>query len=160
MRLRRLFALLLISLAASAQPSTVWRSWRMADGLYESYVHSIAKGLDGALWIAHGRTIPGATVLDGYDARTVELEKGVRPFDRLFGEGGGRAWGLTASGFHLIDASGVSSKRSVARAAGAIAAQPLDAHRALLLMPDRILVYDFSHDTVAAFWDGRGARLG
>ena len=42
----------------------------------------------------HGRTIPGATVLDGYGARTIELEKGVRPFDSLFGEGRGRAWGL------------------------------------------------------------------
>jgi signal transduction histidine kinase/CheY-like chemotaxis protein len=160
MPLRRLFALLLISLAASAQPSTVWRSWRMADGLYESYVHSIAEGVDGALWIAHGRTIPGASVLEGYGVRTVELEKGVRPFDRLFGVGGGRAWGLTASGFLLIDASGATSKLSVPGVAGAIAAQPLDADRALLLMPDRLLVYDFSHNTLATFWDGQGAQLG
>src|SRR4051812_10209102 len=113
MRLRRPFALLLIPLAAAAQPSTVWRSWRMADGLYESYVHSVAKGADDALWVAHGRPIPGATLLDGYAARTVELEKGVRPFDRLFGEPGGGAWGLTSTGFHFIDSAGASSKRSV-----------------------------------------------
>jgi signal transduction histidine kinase/CheY-like chemotaxis protein/ligand-binding sensor domain-containing protein len=160
MRLRRPFALLLISVAASAQPSTMWRSWRMADGLYESYVHGIAMGADGALWVTHGRTIPGATVLDGYDARPIELEKGVRPFDRLFGEGGGRAWGLTPSGFYFIDPSGALSKRSVPGAAGAIAAQPLPAGRALLLLRDRLLVYDFSHDTVASFWNGQGARLG
>src|SRR5947209_601177 len=127
MRLRRLFALLLTSLAASAQPSTVWRSWRMADGLYESYVHSIAKGVDDTLWVAHGRTIPGASVLDGYDARSVELEKGVRPFDRLFGEGGGSAWGLTATGFFLIGPSGALSKRSVPGVAGAVAAMPIEA---------------------------------
>jgi signal transduction histidine kinase/CheY-like chemotaxis protein len=132
----------------------------MTDGLFESYVHSIAMGVDGALWVAHGRTIAGATVLDGYGARTVELERGVRPFDRLFGEAGGRAWGLTSTGFHLIDGAGVSSKRPVPGVAGAIAAQPLGAGRALLLMADRLLVYDFSQDTVAAFWNGEGARLG
>jgi signal transduction histidine kinase/DNA-binding response OmpR family regulator len=132
----------------------------MADGLYESYVHSIAQGADGSLWVAHGRTIPGATVLDGYSARTVELERGVRPFDRLFGESGGRAWGLTPTGFELIDASGALSKRAVPAVAGAIAARPLGAGKALLLMRDRLLVYDFSHDTVATFWDGQGARIG
>jgi len=132
----------------------------MADGLYESYVHSIAMGVDGALWVSHGRTIPGATVLNGYTARTVELENGVRPFDRLFGEGDGRAWGLTANGFYFIDSAGAVSKRSVPGVAGALGAQPLGAGMALLLMPDRLLVYDFSHNTLAPFWDGQGARLG
>jgi len=132
----------------------------MTDGLYESYVHSLAQGVDGAVWIAHGRTIPAASVLEGYGVRTVKLEKGVRPFDRLFGADGGRAWGLTATGFELIESSGAVSKRSVPGLAGAVAAQPLDDGRALLLMPDRILVYDFSHDALATFWNGQGARVG
>lgn len=132
----------------------------MGDGLYESFVHSLGRGVNGTVWVAHGRTIPGITFLDGYQSRTFEFQNGIRPFDRLYGDARGGAWGLTPTGFFLVDAAGHPSQRSVAGVAGAIAAQPLADGRALLLMPDRLLVYDFAHDTVATFWDGRSARLG
>src|SRR5215469_6248640 len=106
MQLRRLFAILPIVFGAHAQTSTVWRSWRMADGLYESYIHSIAPGPGGTLWVTHGRSIPGATLMDGYGTRKVDLENGVpRPFDRLFGDPGGLTWGMTAQGFQILDGS-------------------------------------------------------
>jgi signal transduction histidine kinase/CheY-like chemotaxis protein/ligand-binding sensor domain-containing protein len=159
MRFRGVIALVTIVFGAQAQTSTVWRSWRMADGLYESYVHSIASGADGALWVTHGRTIPGATLLDGYGARKVEVEV-PRPFDRLFAEPGGWTWGMTLQGFDVLDAAGTWSKRAVPAVPGVAAAQPLGDGIALLLKPTQLLVYDFARNTATILWEGQGARIG
>jgi signal transduction histidine kinase/CheY-like chemotaxis protein/ligand-binding sensor domain-containing protein len=161
MRFRLLIAFLAIVFGAYAQPSSVWRSWRMADGLYESYIHSVAPAADGSLWVTHGRSIPGATLLDGYDTRKVGLKEGVpRPFDRIFGERGGRAWGMTAQGFDILDGSGTWSKRAVSSVRDAIAAQPLEDGKAILLKPDQLLIYDFNRDATTVLWDGQGSDIG
>ena len=131
----------------------------MADGLYESYVHSIAPGADGSLWVTHGRTIPGATLMDGYGTRKIELNAVPRPFDRLFGEPGGWAWGMTLQGFQILEA-GVWSTRAVAGVTGAVAALPMGNGKALLLKPAQLDVYDFASNTTAALWDGTAARIG
>src|SRR5579872_2869553 len=100
MRPYAIFAPLLFVAAAHAQSSTVWRFWRMADGMYESYIHSAEPAADGSLWVTHGRNVFGASIMDGYGIRRIDLEhSGPRPFDRLFGEPGGWGWGITPDGF-------------------------------------------------------------
>jgi signal transduction histidine kinase/DNA-binding response OmpR family regulator len=159
--LLRVLSFLPIVFGLHAQPAGVWRSWRLADGLCESYIHSISPGAGGTLWVTHGRNIPCATFLDGYGARKFDLEDGVpRPFDRLFGEPDGRAWGMTALGFQILDGSGAWSKRAISAAGGAVAVQPLGNGKAILLKPAQLLEYDFARDEATILWDGQGTGIG
>ncbi|MBI2753348.1 MAG: response regulator [Betaproteobacteria bacterium] len=147
--------------AAYAQDSTVWRSWRMADGLYESYIHSVATGPDGRAWITHGRNIPRATVIDGYTATQIDLERGgPRPFDRLFGEIGGWTWGITPQGLRIFDPSTGWTNRKVELLQGALTALPLGGGKALVLNGQQLFEYDFSHNRATVLWDGSAARIG
>ncbi len=151
----------LVLAAAHAEGSNVWRFWRMADGMYESYVHSAAAGPGDVLWVTHGRNVPGASIMDGYAVRQVELEKGVvRPFDRVFSEPGGWAWGLTRQAFRIFDASGAWTTRPVGLFDGAVAAKPLGVGKALVLKPHQLFEYDFAHDTAKLLWSGEASRLG
>ncbi len=133
----------------------------MADGMYESYVHSVAAGADDIRWVTHGRNIPGATVIDGYGTRKVAFEKGsIRPFDRVFGEPGGWAWGLTRQGFRIFDGSGAWNDRAVALLNGSVDAKPLVAGKALVLQARQLLEYDFAKNTAEVLWDGATSHIG
>lgn len=160
MRLNGLLAILLAISAAHAQSTSVWRYWGMADGLYESYIHSAAAGPGNVVWVTHGRNIPSATILDGYNSRKVGLQAAVRPFDRVFGEPGGWAWGLTAQGFRLFDPRKNWSDRPVSALQGASTARPLGTDHALVLTAHDLFDYDFGHDAARLLWDGSGARIG
>ncbi len=133
----------------------------MADGMYESYVHSVASGPDGSLWVTHGRNIPSVTQMDGYGSRQIAMEKGkVRPFDRLFGEPGAWAWGLTLQGFRVLDPAGAWTNRPLPPLDGSVAAKPLDIGKALVLKPGQLLEYDFSHNTTKLLWQRDRSPIG
>ena len=132
----------------------------MADGLYESYIHSVTKGPDGRVWITHGRNIPRATVLDGYGSSQVELQKGPRPFERLFGEAGNWTWGISPEGLRIFQPTAGWTTRPVEALAGALVVQPLGGGKTLIAKDQLVYEYDIEHNRAAVLWDGRAAQIG
>jgi signal transduction histidine kinase/DNA-binding response OmpR family regulator len=106
------------------------------------------------------RNIPRATVLDGYGSAQVELEKGPRPFERLFGEAGGWTWGVSPEGFRILQPPNGWITSRVEPLAGALIVQPLGGGKTLVVRDQQVYEHDFANNRTQVLWDGRAAQIG
>src|ERR1035438_4707053 len=151
------FQLILFSVAfvaVHAQSPVVWRQWRMADGLYESYSPGITTSPDGTAWITHGVSV--ASVLDGYRVRHVT---GVPQTTRVFGEPGNWAWTASRDGISLFH--GLQwTLRPLAELKDYVAARSSGAGKALVLTTRQLFEYDFVRNSLRQLWTNENARIG
>ena len=151
------FPLILFFVACSnvqAQSPVVWRQWRMADGLYESYSPSITTSPDGTAWITHGVSV--ASVLDGYRVRHVAGAPGTT---RIFGEPGNWAWTASSSGISLFQGLQWTA-RPLAGLKDYVAARSWGAGKALVLTTRQLLEYDFVQNSLKPLWTNENATIG
>ncbi|MBN9661042.1 MAG: response regulator [Acidobacteria bacterium] len=140
--------------AAPAGRSAEWRSWDSADGMNESYAHSITLDKAGRLWVVHG-AVPNMSILNGYSAESLPTPgRG----SVLAVTGKSDAWALNGNGvFHLE--GGKWARRTVTgfdneklSDAGRIAVD--DQGGVLLAGAERLYRYDPSNRQTVAVWRG------
>ena len=152
----RYAALALLVGTAYAQTPMVWRYWTMADGLYESYASNVTNTPEGIAWACHGG-VDFVSALDGYRVRQVAGSEGLdRP---IFGMPGRSAWTLGPQGLMTLHGSRWTAQAAPALR-GAVAAQPYGQGEALVLLPDRLAVFDFANGGVTVVWQGHDSPLG
>jgi signal transduction histidine kinase/ligand-binding sensor domain-containing protein/ActR/RegA family two-component response regulator len=137
---------LLLALPAFSQSRLDWRFWTASDGLPESFVHKIASGPDGRIWIRNG-AVGSMSVLDGYGVTRIPEPRINRVIDdwslltRVHAGSDGEAWTVEnhalkryRGGRWLVEVSEKPGERM-------IVAMPAGADGVLVLFSDRLCVF-------------------
>jgi signal transduction histidine kinase/DNA-binding response OmpR family regulator len=151
---RRLsFGVIALLLAAPggvfAQSTFGWRLWKAADGLTESYTASITVGSAGQVWARHGE-VPFISSLDGYQVLTLpnyQARKQTATQSRVSESPSHELWIADPDGLRELQNGQwvLHPIPDVAAAAFAEKGPPMVAlagRRVLILLPDRLLLYD------------------
>ena len=119
----------------------IWRFWRTADGLVESYTLFLSVDAHGNLWARHG-DVHTITSLTGYEMRQVPDPGWHR--GRAYATPNGHLWILEQRGLAEFRDGAWVRRVKGPEGEAALAALPLDDSRVILLLADKLLLYDAS----------------
>ncbi|MBX3747499.1 MAG: hypothetical protein KF833_19490 [Verrucomicrobiae bacterium] len=135
--------------SAPAQPSPRLVAWRAADGLPQSATFGVWIEPDGQILTAHGPNWPAAR-FDGFRIHSLTNSTGAP--HRVYAGPGDTHWAVDRNGLLERNASGWQShpvaeiaadaRAHPIRAVRPVPLLPADRHRVLILLPDRLLLYD------------------
>lgn len=131
----------------AADPRAV--AWRAADGLPQTATIGVWLDPRGNVVTTHAEHLPAA-LLDGFTVHTISNSVGAPT--RVYQSASEQLWSVTRSGLleqtgggwttHPIPEISAEYRASPLRAVRPIPLLPLDRNRVLILLPDRLLVYD------------------
>jgi len=139
-----------------AEHRPVWRFWRTADGLGESYTRPISIDSRGEILVGHGN-ITRMERLDGYGL--VSMPQPEEPLS-VYRTASGDLWSLTRGRLWKYRDGGWETWRDSAVPPQLLAAVPVGGHELLLLTAQRLLRYDPRQGSAREVLTAVGSRLG
>jgi len=133
----------------SAQSTFGWRFWKAADGLPESFTTAITAGPAGQVWARHGE-VPFMSSLDGYQVLTLpnyQAQKQICTLSRVYESPSHELWIPDPEGLREFQ-DGKWELHPIPDMVAAVLTEKgppvvaLAGRRVLILLPDRLLLYD------------------
>ncbi|HZQ47206.1 MAG TPA: hypothetical protein VFC07_09350, partial [Verrucomicrobiae bacterium] len=132
-----------------AQNASNWRSYKVADGLPETIVSSVAVGPHGNVWVKH-LNAESISCLDGYDVKTIP-SPGLGN-NRIYESAGGQIWTVAAEGLQQYKDDGwvhysvpeisAELRRNTLSLFRPIPLYPIKQNHVLFLVPDGLMEFN------------------